>query len=756
MLLGPAVHPGAALGPAAAAHAGEARRGRGDGLAYGGGGVAHLVGPVEQGEADRVVRRGLQEVASLGVVALVEGVPHVLLEQAHLRGGGRAELLDGHGEPRPRTGLVAQPRHVHAPLLGRAHTRHGIPPEEGPVAVPRVGGACGQPRLGRAVLAKGGDELLGGLREEEVHADARRAAAQARRPRHAELHAHATVARPRQRQQAVAQPRAPRRVCGGAPAGRATLAQRLRHEPEGGGRVGGELGDGGLGPRHIEQQRGVGHVEREQRPRQRRRHEAARPQQRLLDPLQVGREVQRHAVAPALARREGGAGGGVPRRGLPPRAVRVVLRVQHELVRHLIHEVEAHRVLPVAQGPPRLEAAALVERREQQHRAEAGGAAHLHVAASAAKEGLREGGLRSHLRQVAPHEVLVECHRQPQRTQRERLHAAVCDLEPHLEPAARRGAPRRQLAPHAHRTARLAAAAATLAHQRHGARVLPQRRAAVPRLELLEHAPRPARLRADGAGADGGAGGPFCQLEGEVAQVREAVGRAVEECAAPEVDLRVGERQGVREAGVGLVALAGREQLNGPALVAQPHRHLRGLQHGERRALLRRARPPPRPLEALGASRGYQRPRRPRHLAAAAPRGRLAGVGGLLEPALSQLAAAQRLVAAVHPHVARPARVGSGVRLAGVAATGRVRLLVAGAPLHHGALELGVLAGVALGGKVERRRGRQQRRERGRQRSNRAHLMRQLRAWLLLRQLGCGRWCCRGCHGGAGAHRLAL
>ena len=113
----------------------------------------------------------LQEVAALGVVSLVEGVLHVLLEQPHLGGGGRAQLLDRHGKPRARARLVAQPGHVHAPLLRRALVADGVPAEEGAVAVPRVLAAHGQPCLGRAVLAEGGDELLGRLREDKVHAE---------------------------------------------------------------------------------------------------------------------------------------------------------------------------------------------------------------------------------------------------------------------------------------------------------------------------------------------------------------------------------------------------------------------------------------------------------------------------------------------------------------------------------------------------------------------------------------------------------
>ena len=45
-------------------------------------------------------------------------------------------------------------------------------------------------------------------------------------------------------------------------------------------------------------------------------------------------------------------------------------------------------------------------------------------------------------------------------------------------------------------------------------------------------------------------------LEGEIAEMCEAIRRAVEESSATQINLRVGKRQGVREAGVRSVALA--------------------------------------------------------------------------------------------------------------------------------------------------------------------------------------------------------
>ena len=115
------------------------------------------------------------------------------------------------------------------------------------------------------------------------------------------------------------------------------------------------------------------------------------------------------------------------------------------------------------------------------------------------------------LGQTAADEVLVECHRQPQRAQRHGRLPQVGQLKSNLEPTPRTTAPRSDHSPHAHRAVTGRVAAAPLAHQLHRPRVLPQRTAvaaatAAAAAELGELPTRPALLRAHRARTDGAAG----------------------------------------------------------------------------------------------------------------------------------------------------------------------------------------------------------------------------------------------------------
>ena len=207
------------------------------------------------------------------------------------------------------------------------------------------------------------------------------------------------------------------------------------------------------------------------------------------------------------------------------------------------------------------------------------------------------------LGQTAADEVLVECHRQAQCAQRHGRLPQVGQLKSNLEPTPRTTAPRSDHSPHAHRAVTGRVAAAPLAHQLHRPRVLPQRTAvaaatAAAAAELGELPTRPALLRAHRARADRAAGrtprnlrGGDCAgecrswlsdegcrrvllrlqagaaavagLEGDIAEMCEAIRRAVKELSATQINLRVGKRQGVREAGVRSVALASEAIVSG-------------------------------------------------------------------------------------------------------------------------------------------------------------------------------------------------
>ena len=116
----------------------------------------------------------------------------------------------------------------------------------------------------------------------------------------------------------------------------------------------------------VQLQACIGHVEVEGRAGQRHRDWHPRSQQRVGDVLDVLRQPQPQTVRAVGAGGEQRRGGQLPRLGRAPLGFTVRLRVQHDLVEHLVHPVVIGAVL-VLQRTPRLEAADAAGRSEGQH-----------------------------------------------------------------------------------------------------------------------------------------------------------------------------------------------------------------------------------------------------------------------------------------------------------------------------------------------------------------------------------------------------